>query len=161
MHRKVWLFVLICFVSFVVASPLIAEQGKKYGKLYLREYAAKSADETAIMDTLIQYEKAFNSHDLQKLLSLFEKDAVYRPCGVDWKNSIGSKDCQNRLKVNFITFGFETYYDPVISVTGSDATVKLLLETGPYLADYTMTLKKEEHGWLVASCDYRNDHNKP
>jgi hypothetical protein len=91
-----------------VLNPVFAQQGKKYGKIYLREYQAKNADEAAILDTLIQYEKGFNSHDLQKLLSFFSKDAVYHPCGVDTKYPIGSRDCQHRLRYNFISFGFET-----------------------------------------------------
>ena len=150
----------VCLLSLSLIHCISAE-GKKYGKLYLREYQAKDADEAAILDTLIQYEKAFNSHDLEKLDSFFEKDAIYHPCGIDNKYPISSGDCQKRLKVNFAVFRFETYYDPEISVSGNEAAVKLLLETGNYLADYSFSLRKESQGWLVASADYTNDHYKP
>jgi hypothetical protein len=159
--RKFCVISLLCLLSFVVTIPLAAEQGKKYGKLYLREYTAKGADEAAILDTLLQYERAFNSHDLKTLLSFFANDATYHPCGVDNKYAIGAKDCQNRIKVNFVSFGFETYYDPVISIKGNEAVVKLLLETGDYLADYTISLKKDDQSWLISACDYANDHLKP
>jgi hypothetical protein len=151
---------IVCLLLVLAIFPISAE-GKKYGKLYLREYQAKDADEAAILDTLIQYEKAFNSHDLEKLDLFFEKDAVYHPCGISNKYPISSGDCQKRLKVNFALYRFETYYDPEISVNGSEAVVKLLLETGSYLADYTFSLKKESQGWLVAAADYTNDHDKP
>jgi beta-lactamase regulating signal transducer with metallopeptidase domain len=134
--------------------------GKKYGKLYLTEYSARTADEASILNLLVRYEAAFNSHDLQKLLSLFAKDATYRPCGVDWKDSIGSKQCQDRLRLNFDVFRFETYYDPRITVNGDHAVVALLLESGDYLADYFFVLKKDNLGWLVWQADYANDHAK-
>lgn len=152
---------LVCLFSLVATAPIMAEQGKKYGKLYLKEYQTKTAEEEAILKTLIQYEAAFNSHDLLKLLSLFTKDAVYMPCGTGYtKYPIGSKDCQNILKRNFSSFGFETYYDPEISVNGSKAVVKLLIETGGYLADYTFHLSKRGQGWLVSEANYKNDRSK-
>jgi beta-lactamase regulating signal transducer with metallopeptidase domain len=134
--------------------------GKKYGKLYVKEYSAKTADEASIQNLLIHYEAAFNSHDLQKLLSFFAKDAIYHPCGVDWKDSIGSKQCQDRLRLNFDVFRFETYYDPRITVNADHAVVTLLLETGDYLADYVFVLKRDGDGWLVSAADYANDHAK-
>ena len=151
---------LICLLSLSLAT-LVSAEGKKYGKLYLREYQARNADEASILDTLIQYEKAFNSHDLEKLDSFFEKDAVYHPCGIDNKYPISSGDCQKRLKVNFAIFRFETYYDPEISVNGDEAVAKLLLETGSYLADYTFSLRREGQGGLIAAADYTNDHDQP
>ena len=39
-------------------------------------------------------------------------------------------------------YQYETYYDPQVSLNGDKAVVKLLLETGPYLADYTFSLSK-------------------
>ncbi len=136
------------------------QTSRKYGKLYLAEYPAKDADEAAILNTLIQYETAFNSHDLQKLLSLFAEGATYHPCGVDSRYAIGSQQCQNILRLNFRIFKFEKYYDPKISVNGETAAVTLLLETGDYLADYTFALKKENQIWLVTKADYANDHEK-
>lgn len=149
-------------IAVMSASGLDAsgQGGKKYGTLYLKEYQPKTADEEAVLDTLVQYESAFNSHDLQKLLSLFATDAVYRPCGVDVKYSIGSKDCQERIKYNFGFFKFETYYDPRILFDGPRAVVKLLLETGDYLADYTFVLSRQGKAWLVSGADYTNDRPK-
>ena len=154
------LIFVVCLAGLVAISPIAAQQGKKYGKLYLKEYQPRSADEKAIVDVLLQYEQAFNSHDLQKLTSFFVKDAVYHPCGIDAKYPIASSDCQKRLKVNFTLFRFETYYDPEISVNGDTATANFLLETGDYLADYTFSLKRDGQSWLISAADYVNDRDK-
>jgi hypothetical protein len=45
-------------------------------------------------------------------------------------------------------------------VNGSEATVRFLLETGAYLADYTFVLIKEGETWLISAADYTNDHDK-
>jgi ketosteroid isomerase-like protein len=154
-------FAALLLGAVVLLSAAGNDTGKKYGRLYLTEYQVKTADEAKILDTLIKYEDAFNSHDLQKFLSCFAKDAVYMPCGTDYtKYPIGSQDCQDIIVRNFDTFKFETYYDPKISVSVSKAVVKLLLETGEYLADYTFALRREGQGWLVSETNYQNDHGK-
>ena len=143
------------------SSYLAYERAKKYGKLYLREYQAKSADEAAIIDMLAQYEAAFNSHDLQKFLSFFTKDATYMPCGSGYMTfPAASQDSKDRITRNFGSFVFETYYDPVITVKGNKADVKLLLESGSWLADYAFTLRKGTPGWQVFATAYTHDHLK-
>ena len=142
-------------------SYLAYAREKKYGKLYLREYQTKGADEAAIIDLLAQYEAAFNSHDLQKFLSFFTKDAIYMPCGSGYMTfPAASQDSQDRITRNFGSFGFETYYDPVITVKGNKANVKLLVETGSYLADYAFTLRKGAEGWQISETAYAHDHLK-
>jgi hypothetical protein len=142
-----------------VAIPLSAQEGKKYGKLYLKEYQAKNADEAGIMKTLMQLEGAFNSHDLEKFVSSFAKDAVYRPCGSS-ANPIASKECRDTIKYNFGAFKYENYYDPEISVEGDTATVKMLLKSGGWLAGYTAWLKKVGEAWLITKNDYTNEQYK-
>ena len=153
---------LIGVIAVLSASGIetTSQGGKKYGNLYLREYRAKATDERAILDTLMQCETAFNSQDLQKLVSLFAVDGSYRPCGVNRKYSIGSQDCLDRIKDNFIFFRFETFYDPSMTINGDKATVKLLLESGDYLADYSFVLKRKGRSWLVSEADYSNEHVK-
>jgi hypothetical protein len=152
---------LVCLFGIAILGPISAQQGKKYGTHYLKEYQAKNADETAILDILLQYEKAFNSHDLRKMVALFTNDGIYMPCGNNYiRYSIGSKDCQTVLQRNFSLFGFETYYDPHISVNGDKATINLLLETGTYLADYKFILRKADQHWLVLDAEYTNDRDK-
>jgi len=158
--RNLIFIVFVCLVSLLMINPITAQEGKKYGKLYLKEYKAKTADEAAILDILIQYEKSFNSHDLQGLLAFFAKDAIYRPCGVDSHYPVASQGCQNIIKYNFGSFKFETYYDPEMSVNGNEAVVKLLLETGVYLADYKFVFRKDGHAWLISKNDFSNDHLK-
>ena len=153
---------LIGVIAVLSASGIetISQGGKKYGKVYIREYRAKTADETAILDTLMQCETAFNSHDLRKLVSLFANDGSYRPCGASRKYSIGSQDCLERIKDNFIFFKFETFYDPSMTINGDKAAVKLLLESGDYLADYSFVLTRKGRSWLVSEADYSNEHVK-
>jgi len=128
-HYKIILISFVCLLSLLAINPITAQEGKRYGKISLKEYEPKTGDEATIIDTLIEYENGFNSHDIQKLLSFFAKDAMYRPCGKNTKYPIGSKACQNLIKYNFGSFKFETYYDPRISVNGNKAVVNLLLET--------------------------------
>lgn len=156
MSRVRVLVSLVCFLSLLTISPIAAEQGKKYGKLYLKEYQALNDDEAAIIKTLMQLEDAFNSSDLQKFVSSFTKDAVYRPCGA-FGRPIASRECQDKIKFNFGSFKYETYYDPEITVNGDKATVKLLLKTGGYLADYTAWLRKVGQVWLISKNDYENE----
>lgn len=159
--KNTFLVGFVCLLAFLATIPLSAQEGKKYGKLYLREYQAKTADEAAIVNVLMQYDAAFNSHDLQKLLSFFAKDAIYMPCGNSYeKYPAASKECQNIIKRNFGLFGFETYYDPTIAVNGNKAIVKLLIETGDYLADYTFFLTRVGQDWQVQEADYTNDRGK-
>jgi hypothetical protein len=153
---------LIGVIAVLSASGIetISQGGKRYGKLYLSEYRAKTTDERAILDTLMQYETAFNSYDLRKLVSLFANDGSYRPCGVNRKYLIGSQDCLDRIRDNFIFFRFETFYDPSMTINGDKAVVKLLLESGDYLADYSFVLKRKGRSWLVSEADYYNEHVK-
>jgi hypothetical protein len=51
---------LACIFSLLAAVPTVAQQGKKYGKLYLKEYTAKTPDEAAIIKLLIQYQDAWD-----------------------------------------------------------------------------------------------------
>jgi hypothetical protein len=129
---------------------------KKYGSLLLREYRPKTPDEAGILATLTQVEAAFTSHDLQKFVSLFAMDAVYHPCGVSAKFPIESKHCRDMIEYNFGLLKFERYYDPRISVDGRRAVVKILLETGGFLADYTFVLARQDRGWMVSETDYAN-----
>jgi hypothetical protein len=151
---------LACILSLLVATPIVAQQGKKYGKLYLKEYKAKTPDEAAIIKLLIQYQDAWNSHDIQKFISLFAKGGTYMPCSTYTTYPIASQKCQDATKTNFGTLKFETYYDPLISVNGDKAVVKALIETGAYLADYTFTLQRNGKDWLVQDARYANDHYK-
>lgn len=154
------LLIGVIAVSSASGIETISQGEKKFGKLYLREYRAKTTDERAILDTLMQYETAFNSHDSQKLVSLFANEGSYRPCGASRKYSIGSRDCLERIKDNFIFFKFEIFYDPLITIHGDKAAVKLLLESGDYLADYSFVLKRKGRNWLVSEADYSNEHVK-
>ena len=163
MKKGVILFGLAALLlgAAVLVSAAGEDTGKKYGTVYLTEYQVRNADEAAILDGLIQYENAFNSHDLRKLLSLFSKGAIYMPCGTEYtRYPIASQDCQDVLARNFSIFKFETYYDPEITVKGSKAVVHLLLETGDYLAEYTFVMNKEGQSWLVSEASYKNDRGK-
>jgi len=153
---------LIALATILSASGIetTRQAGKKYGQLYLGEYSAKDGDEAAILDTLVQYERAFNSHNLQKLVSLFTKDGLCRPCGASRKYSIESPDWREQIRDNFIFFKFETFYDPRMTVHRGTATVKLLLESGDYLADYSFELTRNGQGWLVSKADYSNERVK-
>jgi len=147
--------ILVVSFGLLLAVPTPAQQGKKYGTLFLKEFQPKNAEETDVVNVLMQYEAAFNSHDLERLVSLFGKDAIYYPCGY-MKCRIANKDCQDRTRANFSIYGFETYYDPQILLNGDKAIVKLLLETGALLVDYTFSLSKESGEWRVAETSYIN-----
>ena len=138
-----------------------SDAGKRYGSLYLTEYKVRSAEEAGIVDALIQYEDAFNAHDLSKMLSLFAKGAVYMPCG-GWytKFHVESSYCQHIIERNFEIFKSEAFYDPRITLNGRTAVVGLLLESGFYLTDYTLVLKRGAHGWLVSDASYENERLK-
>ena len=83
------------------------------------------------------------------------------PCGSSYlKLPAASQDSQDTITRNFGSFKFETYYDPAIAVKGNKAVVKLLIETGAYLADYTFTLKKDGKAWQVLETAYAHDHLK-
>jgi len=146
----------LCLLAILASVPLFAQEGKKYGKLFLKEYQPKNEDEASIIQTLMQLEGAFNSHDLQTFVSSFTKDAAYRPCGAG-QSPIASKACQDRIKLNFVSFMYETYYDPEISIDGDKAAVKLRLKTGGWLADYTAWLQKAGKVWLITKNDYENE----
>ena len=145
----------LCVLALLVANPLSAQEGKKYGKLYLKEYQAKNIDEAGILKTLMQFEEAFNSHDLQKFVASFTKDAVYRPSET-YPRPIVSKECQDAIEHNFHVFKYERYYDPEITVGGDTATVKMTLHTRLYLADYTVWMQKIGEVWLIKKNDYTN-----
>ena len=150
-----------CLSLLLALAPISAQQGKKYGKLNLNEYNAKTAEEKAIINTLMRYEDAFNAHDLNKFVSLFKKDGIYLPCGDEVSaRPIASKECQDRLKFNFDLFKFETFYDPVISIDGNNATVNLLMETGDYLTDYTIWMQKVGNVWFISKNDHKNSRYK-
>ena len=149
--------ILVCLSLLLLLTPISAQQGKKYGELYLNEYEAKTADEETIIDTLVQCEAAFNSDDLEKFVSLFTEDGVYRPWGAG-ESPIASDFCQTILKYNFISYN-ETFYDPVISVVGNTATVKLLLEAGNILFDYIVWMQKVGAVWLISKNDYSHRRN--
>lgn len=150
---------LACVLALFAAIPVAAQQGKKFGTLYLKEYQPKTAEEAAILNVLIDYQDAFNAHDLQKFVSMFVKDGAYRPCG-SISRPITSKECQQTLAYNFDFYRFETYYDPRISVDGRTAVVKLLLETGDFLTDYTVWMQKVGPAWYVSKNDFINIHSK-
>jgi hypothetical protein len=153
------LVILTCLLFLGSASAVGAQQAKKFGQLYLKEYQAKDQTEVEIINTLLQYEGAFNAHDLQKFVSLFTENGQYRPCGAN-THPIADKACQAVLSYNFKAYGFETYYDPQISVDGDRATVRLLLETGSNLGDYTLWLQRVGEMWLVSKNDYSNTRYK-
>ncbi|HUI69076.1 MAG TPA: hypothetical protein VL354_01060 [Spirochaetia bacterium] len=92
--------------------------------------------------------------------NLFTKDGTYMPCSTYTTYPIGSPKCQDATKANFYTLKFETYYDPMISVTGDEAVVKALVESGAYLADYTFTLQRSGTSWLVKDARYAHDRYK-
>ena len=48
----------------------------------------------------------------------------------------------------------------MISVNGDKAIVKLLLESGEYLADYTATMQKMGQSWLISKNEYENERYK-
>jgi hypothetical protein len=146
---------LVCLFAFFAAGLVCAEEGKKYGKLYLNEYEPRNAEETAIIAMLVEYQAAFNAHDLQKFVSFFTKDGIYRPCGSS-SSPIGSKKCQDTLVYNFGSYKFETYYDPQISIDGDKAVVNLLIESGFYLGDYTAWMQKVGKVWRITKNDYAN-----
>jgi hypothetical protein len=45
-------------------------------------------------------------------------------------------------------------------VTGNRAVVKLLIESGYWLADYTFVLRREGQAWLVAEAGYEHERVK-
>ncbi len=137
------------------------DPGKRYGSLYLTEYRVRNADEARILDTLIQFENGFNSHSLQGMLSVFVQGGLYMP-RTCWytKFPVASPYCQRVIEQDFGMFKFQTFYDPAITVSGDTAVVRLLLETGDYLDDFTFTMEKEAGGWRVLDAWGRNDRVK-
>ena len=162
MKRNVALFGLAALAmgAALLLGAAGEDPGRKYGHLYLTEYQVRSAEEARILNTLIQYENAFNVHDERGLLSLFAEDALYMPCGWYTKFPVASADCRHIIQRNFSIFGFETFYDPSITVRGTSGVVQLLLESGPYLTDYTFVMKKVGLDWLVSDAFYRNNRVK-
>jgi beta-lactamase regulating signal transducer with metallopeptidase domain len=59
---------LACAALLIGAAVLMGatgtDTGKKYGALHLMEYQVKNAEEAGVLTTLIQFENAFNSHEL-------------------------------------------------------------------------------------------------
>ena len=149
---KIRVFVVLACVLFLLATVAIScQQGKKYGKLYFKEYQAKNADEAAIINVLNQYQAAFRSHDIQKLVSLFDKNGTYMSTTFQNHLPVASQQCQDRIKDDSRAFGgFWNWYDPVITVTGDKAVVKVLSEFKYFLEDDTYTLVREGNDWLLS-----------
>jgi beta-lactamase regulating signal transducer with metallopeptidase domain/ketosteroid isomerase-like protein len=152
-----------CLASVVLLSGAGADPGRAYGALRLREYQVRSADEAAIVDVLIRYEDAFNRHDAARLLSLFSDDAVYMvPCGlIGPGHRLAVPGGRDVFQSTFRTLGFETCYDPQITVSGSTAVACLVVESRAYLTtDYTFVMRKEGADWLVSEAAYRTNRVK-
>jgi beta-lactamase regulating signal transducer with metallopeptidase domain len=129
------------------------DAGRKYGSVYLTEYNVRSADEAGILNTLIQFQEAYNSHSLGRLSAFFAKGASYMPCGYA-RLPIESPSCQAAIQRGFQIYPLQIYYDPAIVVHGRTAVVNVLLEAGYYLRDYTFLMEKAERGWLVQEAFY-------
>ena len=152
---------LACILSLLATVNISCQQGKKYGKLYFKEYQAKNADEAAIINVLIQYQAAFGSHDIQKIVSLFDKNGTYMGSTFMMRYPIASQRGQDVVKDDFHAFGgFGNWYDPVITVSGDKAVVKVLVETKSFLSDNTFTLVRKGKDWLVSDTGYTNIRSK-
>jgi len=156
---KIRVFVAFaCVVSLLATVAISCQQGKKYGKLYFKEYQPKNADEAAIINVLNQYQAAYRSHDIQKFLSLFDKNGTYMSNTFGPHLPIASQRCQDLIKDDFR--GSVNWYDPVITVSGDKAVVKVLVEHFFFLTDNTFTLVRKDKDWLVLDAGWANGRSK-
>ena len=155
------LVVLACVLSLLATVAISCQQGKKYGKLYFKEYQPKNADEAAIINVLDQYGAVLRSHDIQKFVSLFDKNGTYESSTSANHLPVASQKCQDLIRDDFRSFGeFGNWYDPVITVGGDKAVVKVLAESKWFLTDDTFRLVRNGKDWLVSDVGYTNVRSK-
>ena len=82
------------------------------GKILLKEYKAKNADEEKIIATLINYEQAYNAHDKDKLLSFFSADAKLMPCG-EMGIQVSKADYAKRFPSKWSSYPEYMFYGPI------------------------------------------------
>ena len=99
------------------------------GKVLLKEYKAKNAEEENIIAALIAYEKAYNEKDKERLLSSYSADAKLTPCGEAW-SKISKVDYAKIFPDKWKSYPKYMFYNPEVTIIGKMAELKLNLTSG-------------------------------
>lgn len=123
------------------------------GKVLLSDYKANNAEEEEIIATLIDYQKAYNENDKEKLLSFFREDAKLTPCGESW-SQVSKDDYATRFPDKWKSYPKYEFYNPEILISGNKAKVKSGLESGGWSVYYEINMIKENGKWLIQETSF-------
>ena len=122
------------------------------GKVLLSEYKAKNFEEESIIEALIDYEKAYNEKDKERLLSFFSADAKLKPCG-EWSQFF-KDDYAKKNPDKWISYPECQFYNPEVLITGKMAELKLNLASGGWIVDYKINMVNENGKWLIQETSF-------
>lgn len=124
------------------------------GKVFLGEYKAKNAEEEKIIETLTNFEEAYNKHNLDGALSHCSATVKIMPCAEFVQ--VSKEDFIKRFPSYFYIFPSYAFYNPEIQAFGSKAKLNMQLETGIWLLDYKVNMVKEKEIWLIEETSWEN-----
>ena len=123
------------------------------GKVLLKEYKAKNADEEKIIAALIGYEQAYNDQDKERLLSFYSADAKLTPCG-EMGSQVSKADYAEKFPGKWSLYPGYMFYNPEITTMGNMAELKLNLVSGGWTFDYQITMINENGNWMIQETFY-------
>jgi len=124
------------------------------GKVLLGDYKAQNAEEEKIVETLINYEKAYNEHNLERAFSYCTESVKLTPCAEYVE--VSKEDFVKRFPGQFYIFPTYTFYKPAIEVDGGKADLNLRLDAGRWAFDYKIIMVKEKDNWLIQETSWEN-----
>ena len=125
------------------------------GKVLLKEYKAKNADEEKIIAALMDYEQAYNKNDKVKLLSFYSEDAKLTPCG-ETGTQVPKNEYAEKFPAKWNSYPDYMFYNPEITRMGNMAELKLNLISGGWTVDYEIKMVNENGNWLIQETSYKN-----
>ena len=143
---------MMIIVSFLAISLFLFGCG---GKTLSKDLKAKNADEKKIIETLIDYEQAYNAHDKTKLLSFFSSDAKLMPCG-EMGSQVSKIDYAKRFPGKWSSYPKYVFSNPVVTTMENKANLKSTLVSGGWTTDYRIMMIKENGNWLIQETSYSN-----
>jgi hypothetical protein len=141
MYKKLLPMILFFFVSFFFFGCAST----------LKDYQPKSSEEEAIKMTLVAFESAWNKYDWQHVLSLLHENAQLMTGGE--KRIVSKKEYAAILRKRMELFHAKLY-EPTISVTGDNASVKLRFDTGQSINQFTFQMIRVNNKWLIIRWEY-------
>ena len=123
------------------------------GKIILSDYKANNAEEEKIIANLIDYQKAYNEKDKDRLLSFFSADAKLKPCGD--VTQLSKDEYAKIFPDKWKYYPEYEFFNPKILLFGtSTAEVKLNLSSGGWIVDYQIDMVNENGKWFIQQTSY-------